>query len=703
MRNVLFKKGLVIGIIILFLGLSIISSNASFVLKENFNPIENNATYKISQFIQRDMDYNEHLIYNPDLDYDSRFLLKERIKHYLRDSFGYEEVDSFYQKIISADMITNENYSPHDPIYIYSDEDFTYANGVTGGNGTENDPFIIEGWEINTTEEAIHIEYTAAYFLIDNCLLQGASYGINFRAIAVGSVFDCIISSNYFGIYISSSTNITLRNNTLYDNDYNMYIYGSEINQYHHDIDTSNTVNGKPVYYLINEHDIVIDENYNIGFLGLISCLDILVTDVTISDSYHAVLLVDSNNITISTSSFLDSQYGIYLRKSPNNTIIGCNLVNAGIRFWESPNTVMRETSISGNQCFGVVGYSLYDYYQGIDTTNTVNGKPMYYLVEEQEYVFSESNVGFLALVNCNNMVVENVKISDNEDGMLIAGTKAVIKNCETSNNDIGLSIFGDCDLEISNFKTFNNLVGCEPFYSSNIDILNCNFGGFIGCIQIDDSHNITIKDCVFSDSWDDGVTLINSYNNEISNNKFLIVNQPGIIVEDGSWGNTISHNIIQSGNIGICISESHNNTIFKNKIHDVKIYGIWVSNSVDNNISRNNIYDISGDEISSGIKVYESERCKINYNNIYNNLCGLFAVRCNVNATYNWWGSRTGPSGIGPGDGDSIEVVGATVLYEPWLKNPVFKSKQLNYGYLGWFIRLIERFPLLERLFKLI
>jgi hypothetical protein len=59
------------------------------------------------------------------------------------------------------------------------------------------------------------------------------------------------------------------------------------------------------------------------------------------------------------------------------------------------------------------------------------------------------------------------------------------------------------------------------------------------------------------------------------------------------------------------------------------------------------------------------------------------------VNATYNWWGSKNGPSGIGPGDGDSIdELYEATVEYEPWLESP--RSKQLNCNS-GFFIRLID------------
>jgi hypothetical protein len=78
-----------------------------------------------------------------------------------------------------------------------------------------------------------------------------------------------------------------------------------------------------------------------------------------------------------------------------------------------------------------------------------------------------------------------------------------------------------------------------------------------------------------------------------------------------------------------------------------------------------------------------------------------LFANRCDVDATLNWWGSANGPSGIGPGDGDSIDVYEATVLFEPWLDSPVCRIRQLVKNHSSLFIRLIEMFPLLRFIFS--
>ncbi|RLG29670.1 hypothetical protein DRN97_11495 [Methanosarcinales archaeon] len=68
-------------------------------------------------------------------------------------------------------------------------------------------------------------------------------------------------SNNDCGIYLGSSNN-TLRNNTMI-NDCNLEVSRDFFN----DIDASNTVGGKPVYYLVNQSDLVIDASKNVGFI----------------------------------------------------------------------------------------------------------------------------------------------------------------------------------------------------------------------------------------------------------------------------------------------------------------------------------------------------------------------------------------------------------------------------------------------------
>ena len=73
-------------------------------------------------------------------------------------------------------------YTLHDPIRINSDDEFTGANGVSGGSGIDGDPYIIDGWEIDGTGEGycLFIANTTSYFTVQNCLFHNASGGSGF-------------------------------------------------------------------------------------------------------------------------------------------------------------------------------------------------------------------------------------------------------------------------------------------------------------------------------------------------------------------------------------------------------------------------------------------------------------------------------------------------------------------------------------------
>ena len=614
-----------------------------------------------------------------------------------------EKIGSSESELKFEALIYNGDYTPHDPIYIYSDEDFTFENGVAGGSGTENDPYIIEGWEIDSNNvcDAIHISYTTSYFIVRNCLLKNNNDGVYLQNLSVGSVRDCQIIYNERGIGILFSSNIVLRNNHLYDNDYNLDISGLEMSHYYHDIDTSNTVDDKTIFYAVNESGLLIDENDDIGFLGLIGCEDILVSNVTVC----GVLLAGTSNSIISSSTIVKCLYGIDLFESFHNTIKDCELINSSLRIVESPYNVLRNNSVSNTGMVIIGGYTLDGYYQDIDTSNTVGGKPIYYLVEEEDCVFNESEVGYLALVNCKNIVVENVKVSNNWFGMVLACTEGIIRNCETLSNWYGLFVFGDCKLEIHDFKTYDNLFSCGLLSASNVEFISCDIGGWWGCIFGDSSHDVTIRDCTFKDSLYNAVILENCWDFNIKNNMFSIDEGINIVLSNNCWKNTVCGNTFK-GSTGIMVELGSHNIIRYNKMNNLKSCGIFLYKSNDNIIHHNNIRDIDYEEYAVGIDIYSSEGNRIYQNNIYNNLVGLEARFCTeVNAINNWWGSKDGPSGIGPGSGDSIKVIEATVLYEPWLKRPVrSKNLQISQQHLGFlFLRFFEQFPILQKMLLLL
>ena len=62
------------------------------------------------------------------------------------------------------------SHTPHEPISITSDEDFITLGFA--GNGTAEDPYIIEGYNITTsTGCGIFITETTKFFIISNCYM----------------------------------------------------------------------------------------------------------------------------------------------------------------------------------------------------------------------------------------------------------------------------------------------------------------------------------------------------------------------------------------------------------------------------------------------------------------------------------------------------------------------------------------------------
>ena len=64
---------------------------------------------------------------------------------------------------------------------IDGNSDFTTTNGVVSGSGTSYDPYIIEKWSINASQECgISISGTNAHFIIRNCYIYDGLIGRKF-------------------------------------------------------------------------------------------------------------------------------------------------------------------------------------------------------------------------------------------------------------------------------------------------------------------------------------------------------------------------------------------------------------------------------------------------------------------------------------------------------------------------------------------
>ena len=134
----------------------------------------------------------------------------------------------------------------------------------------------------------------------------------------------------YAGIHISSSNN-KLKGNVMVDNG----IFSS----FRNEIDTSNTVNGKPVYYWVNVNGGKIPEGA--GQVILVNCSNVTVENQYLNNAYIGIEIVLSSNITVKNNTCSsNSRFGILLIWSSNNSIANniCSNNKVGINLGEDSN-----------------------------------------------------------------------------------------------------------------------------------------------------------------------------------------------------------------------------------------------------------------------------------------------------------------------------------------------------------------------------
>jgi parallel beta-helix repeat protein len=191
-------------------------------------------------------------------------------------------------------------------------------------------------------------------------ILQNGSYGIRLDHSRNSEIAETqIYGYTSFGIEIKSSGNSTLRDNSINDNHYNLGIEGNLLPDFINDIDASNTINGQPVHYLINQHNSIIDSStfQGIGYLGIVNSTNIRVEDINVQDNKQGVLFAFITNSTIRNVNAKSNWNGIYVAHSSNISVIE-NTANHnfdyGIKFFNSSHSITQENNVDDNGWAGI-------------------------------------------------------------------------------------------------------------------------------------------------------------------------------------------------------------------------------------------------------------------------------------------------------------------------------------------------------------
>jgi parallel beta-helix repeat protein len=407
---------------------------------------------------------------------------------------------------------------------ISSVDNVTYT--LTGNITSDADGIVVERSNIIVDGAGYTVQGTGAMFsrgiylsdggkvyyfnvTIKNVKIVAFWYGILFDS-SNNCIFGNNITNNEYGFWIESSSNNIFRNNSVTSNRYGFFVYGVPLSQYIHDIDASNTVGGKPVYYWVNKQNAAIPANA--GYVGLVNCTNIIVENLRLENNGQGILLAYTTNSTIRQNTITHNRHGIELHESSNNNLTGNSMISNnenGLALYGSSNNSITRNNIVGNSL-------------GMELSNSLNNS-----IIENDIANNTGGMGGILLAgSSNNTILGNNIISNNLNGVWLEDSSNYNNICEnniTNNNESGISFcFWPGSQAWNNSISGNNIAHNKEsgirMYASNGSVI---------------SGNNIIKNGV-------GISLIYSSKNNVTENS-IANNFVGIIIDTS--GNMIYHN----------------------------------------------------------------------------------------------------------------------------------------------------------------
>jgi parallel beta-helix repeat protein len=167
--------------------------------------------------------------------------------------------------------------------------------------------------------DGIHISSGGENYIEDNTILDNSDYGVFIDGTTNNFILNNHLSNNKYGILLSSCSSNTLESNAMINN--GVFVLGNFLFHFNmHNIETTNTVNGKPIYYWKNETSGEIPTDA--GQIIIVNSSNIIIKNQDLANSYVGIQLGFSSNNLLYENNVSNNLYGIYLIYSNANNII---------------------------------------------------------------------------------------------------------------------------------------------------------------------------------------------------------------------------------------------------------------------------------------------------------------------------------------------------------------------------------------------
>jgi parallel beta-helix repeat protein len=491
----------------------------------------------------------------------------------------------------------------------------------------------------NTHYDRILLDYSH-----NNTIANNTNIGPDLRINVYQSHNTTIINNSapnadYIEVFLTRSSYAKLIDQTMVGNGMNesggLYIDGYSLENWNtHTIDTSNAMNGKPVYYWKNTTGGTVPSDA--GQVILANCSGVMVENLNISDAVIAVGLGYSSNNTIRNSNLTENFYTVLLQESDNNSIsrIHAPIAWDAIELWTSHNNTILNSDLG----YVYVDASTYNIIKDNNISHYKAGVSMYYSSDHNtvdnntaswygiDLYASEWNTisnntlfgdswGIYIAESYNNDILNNTISTGSDPGI----TSDISRNNRISGNTIPQSVGG-----IELFRSTETILTDNAMIGSGVYI-NGNLLEHWNTHAIDTSNTANGKPVYYWANTTGGTIPAGAGQVILANSSYVIVENQNL--SNAHFGanlgfssnNTIRSIIAYRNEVGIHLYHSHFNRIHNSTVASLYFLGtqaIYLQSS-NSNVVANNTLNSS----QTGLYLY--------YGSTNNTIMGNLISRC--------------------------------------------------------------------------
>src|SRR2546427_2480277 len=188
--------------------------------------------------------------------------------------------------------IAGRSLTPHTPILIDSDANFSAAKGATSGDGSAGNPYVIEGWDINAANgDGVFLRSTTAHVILRNLSVHDGG-------------------PTYVGILILYASNVTIQHVNATSSSQGIYVVrGADVTVY---ASNGSTAQGGGIGVTTSTRVLVDDNDAWFSEFGIWvnGSTSVAVSNNRLHRNWRGVFVTNSPSISISDNDMEDNDAG---------------------------------------------------------------------------------------------------------------------------------------------------------------------------------------------------------------------------------------------------------------------------------------------------------------------------------------------------------------------------------------------------------